>query len=755
MDGFSTESLFNRKSLDIETRNLQFVDLQDQDAELLGSFQGVPFACNPDQGLLLTYDQNVNKANLTLEADVVREMVGIITGITGPTGSRGFTGPTGINGQIGPTGLQGQAGSSTNTGSTGPTGRTGSIGPTGPQGVAGSSTNTGSTGPTGISGVIGPTGSQGQAGNSTNTGSTGPTGISGQNGLTGPTGQIGPTGERGRDGFSAYRGDTGHTGQIGPTGFTGSIGPTGITGQIGSTGPTGIIGSIGSTGPTGLRGFTGSTGPTGITGAIGSTGPTGLRGFTGTTGPTGINGQTGSTGPTGSGVTGPTGPAGTIQGTQHRVFVNGGTASVSLGQAITLTTPQDIHTGAVPTFARLGLNTTISGTDRMMQINMTPSTGADHNYGLRIQGSGGVASASRNVHVLETIPTINLPSGTDPIVRMLYVPGLSIGSSGGGTAAVCYAADLTCPAISATRGIGLRSDSLCVGTSTDAWTSRVACDGQSWFSGNMGLGVQPVSGIRFNVQSDSPTCAQFNHIPLVASGGVVSGYSIYTYGNTANIIGTGNLFNYNAIRVGETSGAPSGSATCTNAYGLFAIRPLMANSSNRNVAAYCENLTVGNSAPTTSLTSNGLYCEGLARLNSGIRLSTGTETMAHYGHAQTSGGTIVFGGGSVSFNPFFTRTGHLCTVSWPQVQLVGANNTNTLAYNESNLGGSSIYLSAESETETLVSATNFGQRACRVRITRTGVIMTLNFTLVDGTNWGLSANPTIFGGSITYRGIVI
>jgi collagen type VII alpha len=199
---------------------------------------------------------------------------GLISGVTGPTGTQGITGATGIQGATGATGIQGATGLQGITGSNGATGQTG---PTGAQGVTGQQGITGSQGATGLQGITGSVGATGAQGATGNNGATGATGIQG---VTGATGY----------GASGATGPNGGTGQTGPTGLQG------ITGANGITGITGATGNAGTTGAQGVTGLQGATGPTGSSGATGAVGATGIQGVTGVTGPTGATGTQGATG---------------------------------------------------------------------------------------------------------------------------------------------------------------------------------------------------------------------------------------------------------------------------------------------------------------------------------------------------------------------------------------------------------------------------------------------------------------------------
>lgn len=133
-------------------------------------------------------------------------------------------------------------------------------------------------------------------------------------------------------GTKGNKGDTGAQGEVGPQGPIGLTGPTGADSTV--PGPQGIQGPQGDTGPQGPTGATGATGPKGDTGATGATGPTG---------PAGADGADGAF-------------AGrTITGTTNQVTVTNGDG---VSGNPTLSLPQNIHTGASPTFNTVTANLT-------------------------------------------------------------------------------------------------------------------------------------------------------------------------------------------------------------------------------------------------------------------------------------------------------------------------------------------------------------------------------------------------------------
>jgi hypothetical protein len=198
--------------------------------------------------------------------------------------------------------------------------------------------DTGATGSQGLTGPIGPQGAVGPQGGTGATGLTGPQGPQGDigpQGPTGPQGVVGPQGPQGDQGFLGPQGPQGPQGPTGPQGLQGQAGPMGPQGDIGPMGPQGAIGPQGPQGSTGATGLTGPQGPQGSTGPQGATGP---QGTTGATGPQGDIGPQGPQGPAGAvGVT-------SLTGTTNRITVSSATG------AVTLNLPQDIHTGASPTF---------------------------------------------------------------------------------------------------------------------------------------------------------------------------------------------------------------------------------------------------------------------------------------------------------------------------------------------------------------------------------------------------------------------
>ena len=118
----------------------------------------------------------------------------VVTGDTGPSGSKGDTGEQGGKGEKGLTGDKGAIGDK---------GATGATGLQGIQGVAGWIGATGSTGTPGVAGAKGDTGTQGIQG------------IQGAKGDTGTQGIQGIKGETGSQGIQGVKGDTGLPGDAG------------------------------------------------------------------------------------------------------------------------------------------------------------------------------------------------------------------------------------------------------------------------------------------------------------------------------------------------------------------------------------------------------------------------------------------------------------------------------------------------------------------------------------------------------------
>ncbi|HPS16757.1 MAG TPA: hypothetical protein PKY41_06000, partial [Bacteroidales bacterium] len=97
-------------------------------------------------------------------------------------------------------------------------------------------------------------------------------GATGDKGDKGDTGNVGATGATGNNGIDGATGATGATGNNGIDGATGATGNNGVDGATGATGATGDKGDKGDTGNVGATGATGETGAQGITGATGATG---------------------------------------------------------------------------------------------------------------------------------------------------------------------------------------------------------------------------------------------------------------------------------------------------------------------------------------------------------------------------------------------------------------------------------------------------------------------------------------------------
>jgi len=186
-------------------------------------------------------------------------------------------------------------------------------------------------------------------------------------------------------GLVASKGDTGATG---PTGATGATGPTGPKGDTGATGPQGIKGDTGDTGPQGPAGTNGTNGTDGADGVgvpIGGTANQVLAKIDATDYNTYWKDDAGGIAdPAANGILARTAlnttAARTLTGTTNQITVTNGDG---VSGNPTLSLPQDIHTGASPTFAGATLNGSASlissraggdddgvGTDSTSRLNL-------------------------------------------------------------------------------------------------------------------------------------------------------------------------------------------------------------------------------------------------------------------------------------------------------------------------------------------------------------------------------------------------
>ncbi len=197
-------------------------------------------------------------------------------------------------------------------------------------------------------------------------------------------------------------------------------GTTGVKGDTGSQGATGPQGEMGPIGPQGPQGADSTVpGPTGPTGPTGPQGIQGVKGDTGDTGPTGATGATGPTGPAGADGADGAFAGRTITGTTNQITVTNGDG---VSGNPTLSLPQNIHTGASPTFNSLVLSTyggIYNGAQKVFEIGSwgTPTnglgmeaaptgngatlytTGDDTNIDLNLTTKGsGAISANANTH---------------------------------------------------------------------------------------------------------------------------------------------------------------------------------------------------------------------------------------------------------------------------------------------------------------------------------------------------------------------
>lgn len=126
-----------------------------------------------------------------VKTEVLEQLAGDVSAVTGPKGDKGDPGAKGDKGNTGESGVKGDTG------------------PAGPRGQ------------TGLQGIPGDTGSQGVKGDK---GDTGERGLTGEPGGSGPRGQQGERGEQGIQGVKGNTGDTGSQGLQGVKGDTGSYG---------------------------------------------------------------------------------------------------------------------------------------------------------------------------------------------------------------------------------------------------------------------------------------------------------------------------------------------------------------------------------------------------------------------------------------------------------------------------------------------------------------------------------------------------
>jgi hypothetical protein len=200
-------------------------------------------------------------------------------------------------------------------------------------------------------------------------GDKGEQGIPGLQGLPGLKGEKGDPGERGLKGEDGKDGKDGRDGKDGERGPKGDRGPQGEKGKKGDTGPEGFMGPHGPRGPQGLPGGPGIGVPAG--GTAGQVLGKNSDGDYDTEWVDPSGGGGGLPDPGSSGLVIRTAlnttVARTLTGTTNQVIITNGTG-VSGNPTFSL--PQDIHTGATPTFA--GLNTT---------GNISPTTDSTRSLG--------------------------------------------------------------------------------------------------------------------------------------------------------------------------------------------------------------------------------------------------------------------------------------------------------------------------------------------------------------------------------------
>ena len=128
--------------------------------------------------IVITGDTSQNPAGSSYKAKI-SQLVSLISGTTGTSGSAGSSGTSGTNGS---SGLNGTSGSSGINGTSGSSGLNGTSGSSGINGTTGSSGIDGTSGTNGSSGINGTSGSSGLSGTNGTDGSSGSSGISGIDG---------------------------------------------------------------------------------------------------------------------------------------------------------------------------------------------------------------------------------------------------------------------------------------------------------------------------------------------------------------------------------------------------------------------------------------------------------------------------------------------------------------------------------------------------------------------------------------------
>ena len=131
--------------------------------------------------IVITGDTSQNPAGSSYKAKI-SQLVSLISGTTGTSGSAGSSGTSGTNGSSGINGTSGSSGLNGTSGSSGINGTTGSSGSSGLSGSSGSSGIDGTSGTNGSSGINGTSGSSGLSGTNGTDGTSGTGGISGIDG---------------------------------------------------------------------------------------------------------------------------------------------------------------------------------------------------------------------------------------------------------------------------------------------------------------------------------------------------------------------------------------------------------------------------------------------------------------------------------------------------------------------------------------------------------------------------------------------
>jgi hypothetical protein len=288
----------------------------------------------------------------------------------------------------------------------------------------------------------------------------------------------------------------------GTRGYTGSSG-VGYTGSAST-----VVGYTGSLGYVGSQGYDGSAGYTGSVGYAGSSGYTGSLGYTGSAG---TNGYTGSLGYSGSGATGVNW---TNKSATYTAVNNDGIIANTSGGSFTVTLPASPSTGSYVVF--------VDGGNSFQA------------YPLTVAGNGSTIDGSYTSAVLNITNAkvefiysgstweMATSTGTRGYTGSLGYTGSigytgSLGYTGSASTVIGYTGSKGDIGYTGSIPAAITATSLALGGAT-LGTNNLAVTGNTYISGNLGIGMTPSSYANQNTVAISGTT--YGRLDLASAGTV-------------------------------------------------------------------------------------------------------------------------------------------------------------------------------------------------------------------------------------------